>query len=242
MTAPLIGITTGRDRDEAGETWIQVTQAYVQAILRAGGSPILLPVGLDGERLEQVRALLDGVLLTGGDDIDPMIFNGEPHPRVAGVDPGRDNLELSLASWAVQSGVPFLGICRGCQVVNVALGGSLYTDIPDQVPAAERHHHLKGEPRSRLAHQVQVEPGSCLAGILGQTSLPANSSHHQSAKDVPAGLCISARAPDGVIEALELPEHPFGLSVQWHPEWLPDAPAHQAIFTAFIRAAGKGRA
>jgi putative glutamine amidotransferase len=239
MPAPLIGITTGRDRDAAGETWIQVTQAYVQAILRAGGSPILLPVGLDGERLAQVSALLDGVLLTGGDDIDPALFNGELHPRVAGVDAGRDDLEIWLARWAVAESVPFLGICRGCQVVNVALGGSLFTDIPDQVPAAERHHHLKGEPRSRLAHAVQVEPGTRLSAILGQADLPANSSHHQSAKDVPSGLRISARAADGIIEALELPDHPFGLTVQWHPEWLPDAPAHQAIFTAFIRAAGK---
>jgi putative glutamine amidotransferase len=237
MTAPLIGITTGRDRDDAGEPWVQVTEAYVQSILRAGGLPILLPVGLDSARLEQLSPTLAGVLLTGGDDIDPALFNGEPHPRVAGVDPARDALEIWLARWAMESKTPFLGICRGCQVVNVALGGSLYTDLPDQFPSDVRHHHLKGEPRSRLAHEVRVEPGSCLAGILGQTELPANSSHHQAAKDVPAELIISAHASDGVIEALELRSHPFGLSVQWHPEWLPDSPAHQAIFTAFIDAA-----
>ncbi len=239
MSAPIVGITTGRDRDDAGEPWVQVTEAYVKAILRAGGLPILLPVGLEGERLREIQPRLDGVLLTGGDDIDPAVFNGAPHPKVAGVDPGRDTLEITLARWVAESGTPFLGICRGCQVVDVALGGSLYTDIADQVPGAVRHVHLKGEPRSRLAHDVRVEPGTCLAQILGNGDLPANSSHHQSAREIGAGLKITARASDGIVEALELPGHPFGLAVQWHPEWLPDSAPHQAIFKAFIAAAGR---
>jgi putative glutamine amidotransferase len=241
MTSPIIGITTGRQADDAGEPWVQVTEAYVRAILHAGGLPILLPVGLAGERLREIQARLSGVLLTGGDDIDPALFHGEPHPKVAGVDPGRDDLELSLARWATDSGVPFLGICRGCQVVNVALGGTLFTDIPDQVPGALRHVHLKSEPRSRIAHDVSVEQDSCLAGIVGTRSLPANSSHHQSAKEIGAGLVVTAHAPDGVIEALELPGHPFGLAVQWHPEWLPGVTAHEAIFSAFIQAAAKNQ-
>jgi putative glutamine amidotransferase len=239
MTAPIIGITTGRGRDDAGESWVQVTDAYVQAILRAGGLPILLPVGLEGERLREIQPRLAGLLLTGGGDIDPAVFNGEPHPRVAEVDPGRDALEIPLARWAAESGTPFLGICRGCQVVNVALGGGLYTDVADQVPGAVRHVHLKGEPRSRLAHDVHVEAGTCLARILGHSDLPTNSSHHQSAKEIAPGLAVTARATDGVVEALELPGHPFGLAVQWHPEWLPDSAPHQAIFKAFISAAKK---
>ncbi len=239
MSSPIIGITTGRKADEAGESWVQVTEAYVRAILHAGGLPILLPVGLAGERLREIQPRLAGVLLTGGDDIDPLVFNGAPHPKVAGVDPLRDDLELSLARWASATAVPFLGICRGCQVVNVALGGTLFTDIPDQVPGAVRHGHLKGEPTSRLAHDVTVEPGSCLAGILGTLALPTNSWHHQAAKETGAGLVITARATDGVIEALELPGHPFGLAVQWHPEWLPGVKPHEAIFSAFIEAANR---
>ena len=237
MDAPIIGITTGRNTDGEREPWVRVTEAYIQAILRAGGAPVLLPVGLASGPLAEVERLLDGLLLTGGADIDPARFGGESHPRVYGVDPARDELEFALTRWAVDSGTPFLGICRGCQVVNVALGGSLFTDIADQVPGAVRHSHLKNEPRSQIAHSVAVEPGTCLAEILGQQTLPANSYHHQSAREIAATLVVSARASDGIIEGLELPGHPFGIAVQWHPEWLPGEPIHQKIFQAFIRAA-----
>lgn len=236
---PLIGITTGRNPDPAGEPWIMVVEAYVRAVLRAGGAPVLLPVGLGDGELADIQPLLAGVLLTGGGDIDPARFDGDPHPRVDGVDPQRDDLDITMARWAAESGTPFLGICRGCQVVNVALGGDLYTDIPDQHPGALRHVHLNGEPRSRTAHEVRIEPGSRLAEITGRTLLATNSSHHQAARAVPSTLAVTAVATDGIIEALELPHHPFGVAVQWHPEWLPDAGPHQAIFRAFIEAAGE---
>src|SRR6266545_3343595 len=140
MVAPLIGITSYYDPPKEGPFGtISVGESYVQAVLNAGGAPIVIPIGLSPEGLQGLFARLDGVLLTGGGDIDPQRFGGLPHPRVYGIDERRDGLEIGLVQMAAETGKPFLGICRGIQVINVALGGSLFTDISDQLTNALRH-------------------------------------------------------------------------------------------------------
>ena len=239
MTAPLIGLSTSRENRNKRVPIISVTEAYVQAVLRAGGIPVLIPVGVPAEQLAQLFPRLQGVLLTGGGDIDPRLFNGKAHPRVYGIDEGRDALEISLVKHAVEHAVPFFGICRGIQVINVAMGGSLYTDIADQLPGAIKHDHfLDDEPRDYLAHSVRLQNGSRLNSILGAAEAAANSLHHQGVERVAPGLVPTAWAPDGLVEGVELPGHPFGLAVQWHPEWLPDIAPMQALFRAFVAAAG----
>ncbi len=238
MSAPLIGITSGREPENVPVRHVSVPEAYIQAILRAGGLPVILPVGLAGNDFEELRLRLDGLLLTGGGDIDPARFAGKAHPQVYDVDRERDNLEIALAQLAVRSKWPFLAICRGIQVLNVALGGSLYTDIADQFPNALRHDCAADWPRDHSAHLVSLNPESQLAGILGVTSFPTNSLHHQGLDKIAPGLCPVGFAPDSLVEAVELIDrHPFGFGVQWHPEWLPDSAPMQALFQAFIQAA-----
>jgi putative glutamine amidotransferase len=239
MPAPLIGITTRAVVDNEGLGMIAAVESYVQCVIRAGGLPVLIPLGIPSEQLGDLCLRLDGVLFTGGADIDPALFGGEPHASVYGVNPDRDRLELELIRQVAERATPFLGICRGFQAVNVALGGNLYTHLPDQYAGAVKHDHSVSDSCSRLVHSVQVEAGTCLAGIVSPGELQVNSLHHQGAKDIAPGLVINARAEDGLVEGLELPGHPFGLAVQWHPEWLPDIDRMQAIFRAFTKAAAE---
>jgi putative glutamine amidotransferase len=187
---------------------------------------------------QRIYKELDGILLAGGGDISPERFNGEPHPRIDDVDTERDVLELNLVRTASEDGKPFLGICRGIQVVNVGLGGTLYTHIPDQHPNAIDHAY-PGNMRKVLVHEVEVEPGSCFRKIVSKPNLPVNSLHHQGIKDVAPGLRVTAYAPDGLVEAVELPDHPYGFAVQWHPEWLTDQKSTRNLFRSFIDAAGQ---
>ncbi|HMD87728.1 MAG TPA: gamma-glutamyl-gamma-aminobutyrate hydrolase family protein [Anaerolineaceae bacterium] len=239
MSAPLIGVTSGRESENITVRHISVPEAYIQAILRAGGLPVVIPTGLSEGDFENLRNHLDGLLITGGGDIDPARFDGRTHARVSDVDRKRDDLEIGLAQLAVRSKWPFLAICRGIQVLNVALGGSLYTDLADQYPNALRHDYYPDWPRDYHAHQVSVLPESRLAHILGKTSFPTNSLHHQGLNKVAATLCPVGFAPDNLVEAVELvnEDHPFGFGVQWHPEWLPAAPEMRSLFQAFIQAA-----
>ena len=220
MTRPLIGITTARVLNNSHIHVMSAAEAYVQAVYKAGGLPVLIPLGIADVDLTPMLEHLDGLLFTGGGDIAPDRYGGQPHPRVYDVDPDRDGLELKLVEMASQTGKPFLGICRGFQVVNVAFGGTLYEDILDQHHGAIKHDYFPGYPRDQLVHQVQVTPGSRLAEILGQTLVEVNSLRHQGVRQVPATLRTTALAPDGIPEAVELPGHIFGLAVQWHPEWL----------------------
>src|SRR5512140_564478 len=222
MNSPLIGITTPHISLSAPVPSAGVSETYIQSVRRAGATPVLIPPGLKGAELETLRTRLDGVLFTGGGDIDPQQFAGKPHARVYDIDPERDSLEIELVRMAAQSDWPFMGICRGIQVINVALGGTLYTDIADQHPGAQRHDWYPNIPRDTLAHPVQVQAGSCLAQILGGTQVQTNSLHHQAIEKAAPSVQTVATAPDGIIEAVELPGHRFGLGVQWHPEWLQD--------------------
>ena len=241
MTPSLIGITTYRTKNPAGNPILALGENYVQAISQAGGIPVMVPLGLPEKQLTSLVARLDGILFSGGGDLDPDIFGMESNPEVKSVDPDRDRVEIQMVQTAAAEGLPFLGICRGLQVINVALGGTLYTHIPDQDPHALKHDYYPDWARDHLPHAVQVDPDSRLAAILGTISPEVNSLHHQGIRDLATGLQASGWAPDDLIEAIEIPDHPFGLAVQWHPEWLTAQPTTRApmraLFQAFVAAA-----
>ena len=239
MARPLIGITTSRVLNNANIQVMSTAEAYVQAVYRAGGLPVLIPLGITDADLKALLARLDGLLFTGGGDIAPGRYGGQPHPRVYDIDPDRDRVEINLVQMAVDDGMPFLGICRGFQVLNVAMGGTMYEDILDQHPGALKHDYFPGYPREMLVHPVRVAPGSRLAEILEQTEVEVNSLHHQGVRQVPEALRTTAFAPDGIPEAVELPGHPFGLAVQWHPEWLQAHAPMRRLFEVFVGAANK---
>jgi putative glutamine amidotransferase len=241
MPHPIIGITT-RTAPVAPSLLpsAMLQMSYINAILEAGGVPVMIPSALTENGWMQLFKHLDGIMFTGGGDIETGLFHGEPHPAVYGVDSARDLIELGLARLVVNEGLPFLGICRGLQITNVALGGTLYTHIPDQHPNAVLHEFPGDdsiEARTALVHPVRVEEGSHISRILGEPILYVNSLHHQGIKEMAPGMKAVAFAPDGLVEAVELPEHPFGIAVQWHPEWLTDQLPIRRLFKAFVDAA-----
>lgn len=231
---PLIGITCATHSSESGRRWFGLYQSYARAIALAGGAPVLIPT-LGASETDSLRRLfdsLDGLLLPGGADLQPSTYGAEPQPHLGEVDPELDETEIQLARWALAERVPVLGICRGQQTLNVAAGGTLYQDIPSDLPDALPH---RVEPRNAMAHHIEVQADSRLADLLGATSVPVNSLHHQAVRDVAANFEVVARAPDGVIEGLEHSDHPFAVSVQFHPEDL--VPGHEAserLLTRFI--------
>jgi putative glutamine amidotransferase len=235
---PIIGITTNQSTNANGQPTIMLMQSYVNAVIQAGGVPVLIPSLIAENGWDTVYSRLDGILFSGGGDIALEFSPGEPHPRIDGVDLARDSVELKMIQAAALDGKPFLGICRGCQVLNVALGGTLYTHIPDQLPNALDHDY-PGNMRRVLVHQVRLEEGTRVAEILGEPILRVNSLHHQGLKDIPSSLRIAGYAPDGLVEAIELPDHPFGLAVQWHPEWLTDQESTRNLFKKFVEASGQ---
>ncbi len=236
MAYPVIGVTTMRRKSKFGMKISSTAEAYVQALVQAGVCPVLIPNQLTEEALQTLISRLDGVVFTGGGDIETSFYQGEDHPKVDGVEADRDRVELNLLEKVVDQGMPFLGICRGLQLINVGLGGTLYADIADQVPGANKHDFYPDWERDYLAHPVEVDPGTKLASIIGDGQVEVNSLHHQSVDKVAADLVVTAIAPDGIIEAIELPDHPFGLAVQWHPEWLTAHKRMRAIFAAFADA------
>lgn len=234
---PLIGLTAALRKDDATTMSARVRQTYVQAILDAGGAPVLIPAGPE-ETLRATLQRLDGLLLTGGMDIVPSRFGEQPHPQLGGIEPERDDMEILLCQWAVDGGKPLFGICRGIQVMNVAAGGTLYQDISSQYTTTIRHPSDTALPRSFIAHDIIVEPGTRLSGLVGSGPLPVNSWHHQAAKDVGRGLVVTARAADGIIEAVEVPGHPFAVAVQFHPEDLYTIDERmRRLFVGFVEAA-----
>lgn len=236
MTQPLIGLTAFRQWNLRGDPVLSINEAYTSAILRAGGIPVVIPLGLPESYLEALLPRLDGVVFTGGGDIHPDRYSSKMHPAVDDVDVDRDRVETHLFQQTLQSERPFLGICRGLQLVNVALGGSLYEDILDQHTGSIKHRYYPDWPRDYIAHDVRVETGSRLEKIVGQNSLPVNSLHHQGIRRLAGPLLATAFASDGIVEAVELKDYPYGLAVQWHPEWLPKHAPMQAIFSDFIHA------
>lgn len=241
MADPIIGVTTYQDTNAQGHPIFALLRAYSDALVQAGGIPVLIPVSLEESSIQALLDRLDGILFTGGGDIAIDRFNGEPHPRVDGVDAERDSVELMLLEYCVNGKKPFLGICRGFQLINVGLGGTLYTHIEDQKPDAQRHDYYPDFPRNFLAHDVELKIGTSLRRIIGKRILSVNSLHHQGAKDIPEALIPSAYSPDGLVEAVELRHHPYGIAVQWHPEWLTDQPSARRLFQSFVLAAASAK-
>ena len=236
MTIPIIGITTYRAYNRAGYAQLCLNEAYSISIELAGAVPVLIPLGLPDHKLKSLVDRFDGILFSGGGDVQPSLYHSQMHPKVENVDPDRDRVEIHLVQEVIQKGTPFLGICRGLQVINIGLGGRLFEDILDQRPGSLAHQSSDDLPRDRLAHSVRIESDSRLHQIVNANELKVNSSHHQGIKDLAPELKPNAFAPDGMIEAFELPSHPFGIAVQWHPEWLLAQDAMKALFRAFVLA------
>lgn len=246
---PLIGITTQSLHSIDGipadlpTSWM-MNQRYLHAVVAHGGLPVMIPLlAHDDQTLRALFDRLDGVLVPGGVDLDPSAFGESRHPLCGRVDADRDHVELALTRWAIEDRKPLFGLCRGLQIINVALGGTLYQDIQAQRPNSIKHDFFPnaGFARDYLAHDVDLAAGSRLRDLLGGASLPVNSMHHQAIKDVAPGLVVSAVAPDGVVEAVELDRgDQFLLGVQWHPESIEFVdPACRHLFAGFMYAASR---
>jgi len=230
MTTPLIGVTT-HGIDGRGDLRLPAT--YVDAVRRAGGAPVLLPSG--GDDAHAVLPRLDGLVLTGGSDVDPGHFGQDPHPAVYGIDQERDRSDLAFVHAALSADLPLLAICRGMQVVNVALGGTLHQHVPEVVDGSVAH---RADPPGAVPHDVTIDPSSQLAEVMGAGTVSGMSWHHQSVDDLGKGLTDVAVAPDGIVEAVALDGHPWCLVVQWHPELTADAdPTQQRLFDGLVAAA-----
>jgi len=229
---PLIGITLG-DGDRPGIHAIR--EDYIRSVEQAQAVPVVLAAVAPGDAAA-LLGRLDGLLLSGGADVDPSLFGARPHPKLGRVDRRRDDFELALVREALRRDIPILAICRGHQVLNIACGGTLIQDIPSELPGT-LNHDAPGK-RWHRSHAVEVVSGSRLRDILGREALRVNSFHHQAIERVGQGLVVSARcAEDGVIEGLEIPSRRFVVAVQWHPEsfWRqPDS--FQSLFDAHAEA------
>ena len=217
---PLIGITAGtiqtEERAGAGYKYGQ-GHTYVDAVVQAGGIPVLIPIATSREATQEVFERLDGILFSGGNDLEPGLYNQEMR-STHDVDAPRDTHEVELMKMALAAHKPVLAVCRGMQLLNVVRGGSLYQDIAEEVPGAQNHDAHHKDQQGPLVHILNVEPESQLADILGVTEVPSNSYHHQAVKDIGEGLVVSARTSDGVVEALEDMREGFVVAVQAHPE------------------------
>jgi putative glutamine amidotransferase len=238
MAKPLIGVTTRNGKDSNGNPTTVIGHNYIRAVAGAGGLPFLIPSMLNEEDFRDIYSRLDGILFTGGGDVSLEYFSGSDHPRIGEIDKLRDLTEITLLRTAADDGKPMLGICRGAQVMNVALGGTLYTHIPDQLKNALDHDY-PGDLREVLVHPVNVDESAKAAEIFGETLLHVNSLHHQGIKDIAPGLKASGYAPDGLVEVIEISDHPYAVAVQWHPEWLQDQPAMRRLFKTFVEASSQ---
>jgi len=245
QSRPYIGIIGNRYlRANTKSTLLAgIGERYVQAIEAAGGIPVLIYLTQDREALDRLYALCGGLVFAGGEDVDPGHFGAERHPNLGTVVPLRDEVELALARRARSDRKPMLGICRGIQLLNVALGGTLYQDIPAELPAALDHYASRNLPdRAHTAHPVALAPDSWLAERLGADTIDVNTFHHQSLREIAPGLRVTGRAPDGVIEAVESTGESFVLGVQCHPEELWDSadPRWARMFAGFVDVARGG--
>jgi putative glutamine amidotransferase len=242
MMKPLIGITCSRT---VGGAWGEYSpghfmdytyEEYTRAIHYCGGAPVIIPIPQDTGTFQTIFKRLDGLLLSGGPDINPRFYGEQPLPALGEVDEGLDRMELEAARLAFRENLPTLGICRGAQILNVSQGGTLYQDIPSQVQDCVGHTQ-KADKRV-LAHSIRIEGKTLLSSISKRKAIWVNGKHHQAIKALAPGFRVSARATDGIIEAIEHPSKKFLLGVQWHPEgtWEDDLYSKR-LFRAFIEAA-----
>ncbi len=242
---PLIGISCSMGQaiysmtqDNPPQLQHRMNDSYVRAVCRAGGIPVILPNNTDISCVEEIAEKLDGFLLSGGDDVDPALFGQRATAKLGHVIPRRDNFEIALTRYVLEkSSKPLLGICRGIQVMNVAMGGSLHIDLPD---VGKLCHSLSMYPRNGYSHAVEVTPGTRMEELMGSSGGQVNSFHHQAIDRVAEGFLVTAISiPDDVVEAIELPGERFAVGVQWHPEELVDAPEAVQLFRSFVEAARK---
>jgi len=236
MDRPLIGITTdSHPRPDQYES----PAAYARAVEAAGGLPILLPFHGELSLVPQYAGRLDGVLFSGGNDLNPAFYGQSRHPKAIPIDPARERFELALLAEVDRLRTPVLGICLGAQLMNVHRGGSLLQFLPDVPRQPQLEHRRLGDTASR--HPVRLDPASQLGKLLQKREMDANSSHKQAVDRPGRGLKIIATAPDGVVEALEDPDYPLFLAIQWHPERLHEEPDHLALFELLVGCAAENR-
>lgn len=227
---PVIGLTADTESKK-----LLVKEDYVTSVLNAGGIPVIFPYTTDLTTIQALIEQVDGLLLTGGADVDPALYGEEPLLGLGQIKPDRDQFERLLVNEALQKDVPIFAICRGNQMLNIAAGGSSFQDINSQIPNIIQHKQFA--PRDHLSHSVQIEKNTLLHNILGTDTIKVNSFHHQAVKTFAPGFQISALASDGVIEAIESQNHKFVLGVQWHPGSLTQKDPHaQRLFLSFIKA------
>ncbi|HAV5942724.1 gamma-glutamyl-gamma-aminobutyrate hydrolase family protein [Acinetobacter baumannii] len=243
---PLIGICANYSSNEqvgyvselgvSHQEWQLISDDYIQAIEQAGGMPIILPVTSDIESLQGILARLDGVLFTGGSDVNPRYYNEMPHEKLGSLEPRRDSHEFALAQKVMRSfSYPVLAICRGYQLVNIVQQGTLYQDIQAQRPISDINHAMWTSPKHEEIHDVRlIDDSKCYEIFDQRKSIKVNSFHHQGIKDLGKHLKASAVAPDGMIEAYEMQGGRFVIGVQWHPEMMMDSYAQQ-LFQAFVQ-------
>lgn len=240
---PLIGVPTGREKSQRffGLALYIMNQTYVRTLENLGALPVLIPLQMSEATLHGIFERIDGLLLPGGEDMDPSTYRAERHPQLGATDKERDRTELLLTEWALAEGMPILGVCRGAQVINVACGGTLYQDLHSQRPDFAKHDYFPPNyERFRISHSIQIEADSRLAHALGSVH-EVNSMHHQGIEQLGSGLRAVAVTDDGLVEAVEVPELPFVVGVQWHPEELARTDQHSSsLFYDFVLAASNG--
>jgi putative glutamine amidotransferase len=232
---PVIGIPAQADfRAGSERPFYGNNRTYVHAVEEAGGLPILIPLFTNLHELEELFPRLDGILLSGGIDLEPSLYGEQKHPMIEKCDPRLDAFEVALTTLALQKDIPILGICRGMQLLNVLLGGNLYQDIASQCPGTLEHRR-RDLPRTELTHTVTVEAGSLMEKLLGTRQCWVNSLHHQAIKEPGEGVRISGRSDDGIAELMEVSGHRFVLGIQGHPEEIYEqVPAFARLFRAFV--------
>lgn len=246
MRKPIIGISCNYDFADVFQNandiaainpkWHYICENYTRSVEEAGGIPLLLPVYQSEEDLVSILNTVDGVLISGGNDIDPLLYGELDRGKCGRIIPERDRQDIAMAKYiAMQTSKPMLCICRGIQVLNVAMNGSLYQDLDSD--GSFNKHVTKNYPMNAVTHHVSIAQDSLLFQIMQKASLGVNSFHHQSIKAIGNGLRVTAKSEDGVIEAVELDGAEFVLGVQWHPEKMYDSEEQQKIFAAFVESA-----
>lgn len=229
---PVVGVMPLWDEDRDS---IWMLPGYLEGIRRAGGVPVIFPLTVDEKELAQLMELCDGFLLTGGHDVDPEVYEEEPLEGLIDSCSDRDLMDLFVLKEALECDKPVLGICRGIQLINAGLGGTLYQDLPTQHPSDVDHH--QSPPYDVPAHAVRITEGSPLHECLGKDRIYVNSYHHQAVKDLAEGLSVMAESEDGLVEAVYLPESRFLWAVQWHPKFsFHNDENSLLIFRAFVEA------